>query len=84
MTEGNKVNPDEGETHEPEVVNQPQVENKYEACTDPIVDSTIRDYQLARDMERRKPKPNPRYETLNLTEFALVLGQALEHLEPFF
>lgn len=37
---------------------------------------------MVRDRERRQVRPNPKYEINNLTDFALISGESLEHLEP--
>lgn len=43
--------------------------------------TSIQDYQLSWDREKRERKSNPRYESQNLTDFTMVFGEAVEHFE---
>lgn len=43
-------------------------------------DTSIQDYQLIRDRERRERKRIPRYESQNLIDFALCLVRQLDIL----
>lgn len=90
-----KFNPSQPEDDENEVVHH-QVEQTTEPVEpnephngaepkepDHITEQTeVQDYQLTRDRVRRQPRPNPRYELLNMTDFALVSREEIEQAEP--
>lgn len=63
-------------------MNEPQIETKLEELEHTTEHTNIQDYWLTTNKERRQIRPNPRYELLNLTNFALVSREALEQAEP--
>lgn len=82
LTEENKVNYEGKEVSQPQVANEPQTIVEYEIYADSNIDPSIGNYQLVKDRERRQSKPNPRCEIQNLTDFALISRESLQHSEP--
>lgn len=63
---------------------EPHIKIESENQIDLTIDTSIQDYQLVRDRERRKARPILGYKSHNLTNLALVSGGGLKHSEPCF
>lgn len=65
-------------------VDIPHEETMFETDTPIIEENPTQDYQLVSDRERRQINSNPSYESQNLNDFSLILGEGVNYSETSF